>query len=69
MFDTHFTMPTVYLIYLQISQATQFCSFQAEEALGPISIPRGSRGVDPFRGLVPLGLRNLVPILPPAHPL
>jgi hypothetical protein len=22
--------------------------FQAEEALGPISIPRGSRGVDPF---------------------
>ena len=42
---------------------------QAEEALGPISIPRGSRGVDPFRGLVPLGRRNLMPILLPAHPL
>jgi hypothetical protein len=26
-------------------------------------------GLTPFRGLVPLGWRNLVPILPPAHPL
>jgi hypothetical protein len=26
-------------------------------------------GFPPFRGLVPLGRRNLVPILPPAHPL
>ena len=26
-------------------------------------------GLSPFRGLVPLGRRNLVPILPPAHPL
>ena len=26
-------------------------------------------GLTPFRGLVPLGRRNLVPILPPAHPL
>ena len=26
-------------------------------------------GLTPFRGLVPLGQRNLVPILPPAHPL
>ena len=42
---------------------------QAEEALGPISIPRVPAGLTPFRGLVPLGRRNLVPILPPAHPL
>jgi hypothetical protein len=61
-------MPTVYLSYLQMWQATQFCNFkkklmyiqkysnityrpmplQAEEALGPISIPRGSREVGPF---------------------
>ena len=33
---------------------------QAEEALV---------GLTPFRGLVPLGRRNLVPILPPAHTL
>ena len=26
-------------------------------------------GLTPLRGLVPLGRRNLVPILPPAHPL
>ena len=26
-------------------------------------------GFPPFTGLVPLGQRNLVPILPPAHPL
>jgi hypothetical protein len=30
--------------------------------------PRFPRGWPPFRGLVPLGRRNLVPILPPAHP-
>jgi hypothetical protein len=26
-------------------------------------------GLAPFRGLMPLGRRNLVPIPPPAHPL
>jgi hypothetical protein len=42
---------------------------QAEEALGPIPIPRVPAGLTPFRGLVPLGRGNLVPILLPAHPL
>ena len=34
-----------------------------------LSVPFLYPGVPPFRGLVPLGRRNLVPILPPAHPL
>ena len=42
---------------------------QAEEALGAISIPRVPAGLAPFRGLVPQGRRNMVPILSPAHPL
>ena len=42
---------------------------QAEEALGPISIPGVPVRLDPCRGLVPLGRRNRVPILSPAHPL
>jgi hypothetical protein len=41
--------------------------FQAEEALGPIFLyPGVPVGLTPFRGL---GQRNLVPILPPAHPM
>ena len=44
-------------------------TLQAEEALGPIAMPRGSQELTPFRGLDPLGRRNRVPILPPAHPL
>ena len=44
----------------------------------PTDAPSGRRsplshfytpGFPPFRGLVPLGRRNLVPVLPPAHPL
>jgi hypothetical protein len=31
-----------------IHPAQRRMPLQAEEALGPISIPRGSRGVDPF---------------------
>jgi hypothetical protein len=31
--------------------------------------PGNPAGLSPFRGPVPLGRRNLVPILPPAHPL
>ena len=42
---------------------------QSEEALGPISIPGVPAGLTPFKGLVPLERRNLVPILSPAHPL
>ena len=48
---------------------TRRMPLQAEEVLGPITIPRGSSGLAPFRGLVPLGWRSLVLILPLAHPL
>ena len=35
----------------------------------PFLYPGVPMGLTPFRGLVPIGQRNLVPILPPAHPL
>jgi hypothetical protein len=31
-----------------LNEIDLYTPLQAEEALGPISIPRGSRGVDPF---------------------
>ena len=34
---------------MYISRTTDGRPLQAEEALGPISIPRGSLGVDPFQ--------------------
>jgi hypothetical protein len=41
---------------------------QAEEALGPISIPGVPARLSPFRELVPLGRRNLVALFSPCTP-
>jgi hypothetical protein len=63
--------------FIYVSSAGRFgCEFvhPAQPTDAPSS-RRSSRshfytlGLTPFRGLVPLGRRNLVPILPPAHPL
>ena len=44
--------------------------FKPKKLSVPFLYPGVPTGLTPFRGLlVPLGQRNLVPILPPAHPL
>ena len=43
--------------------------FKPKKLSVPFLYPGVPAGLTPFRGLVPLGRRNLVPILPPAYPL
>ena len=43
--------------------------FKPKKLSVPFLYPGVPAGLTPFRGLVPLGRRNLVPILPPAHSL
>ena len=43
--------------------------FKPQKLSVPFIYPGVPAGLAPFRGLVPLGRRNLVPILLPAHPL
>jgi hypothetical protein len=55
------------LIYT--SRTTDGCLFKPKKLSVSFLYPGVPAGLAPFRGLVPLGRRNLVPILPPAHPL
>ena len=55
------------LIYT--SRTTDGCPFKPKKLSVPFLYPGVSAGLAPFRRLVSLGRRNLVPILPPAHPL
>ena len=55
------------LIYT--SRTTDGCPFKPKKLSVPYLYPGVPAGLSPFRGLVPLGRRNLVSILPPAHPL
>jgi hypothetical protein len=55
------------LIYT--SRTTDGCPFKPKKLSVPFLFPGVPAGLAPFRGLVPLGQRNLVPILPPTHPL
>ena len=55
------------LIYT--SCTTNGCPFKPKKLSVPFLYPGVAAGLAPFRGLVHLGRRNLVPILPPAHPL
>jgi hypothetical protein len=55
------------LIYT--SRTTDGCLFKPKKLSVPFLYPGVPARLAPFRRLVPLGRRNLVPILPPAHPL
>jgi hypothetical protein len=61
--------------YLRIIRRTGWLWIYTSRTTDGPSSRRSSRshfytpGLTPFRELVPLGRRNLVPILPPAHPL
>jgi hypothetical protein len=58
-------------IYIRLN--TYFMFYLVNSARKKLSVPFRYHGVPvglvPFRELVPLGRRNRVPILPPAHPL
>ena len=56
-------------LWIYTSRTTDGRPFKPKKFSVPFLYPRVPAGLTPFRGLVPLGRRNLVPILPPAHPL
>ena len=56
-------------LWIYTSRTTDGCPFKPKKLSVPFLYPGVPVGLTPFRGLVPLGRRNLVPILPPAHPL
>jgi hypothetical protein len=56
-------------LLIHTSRTTDGCPFKPKKLSVPFLYPGVPTGLAPFRGLVPLGRRNLVPILPPAHPL
>ena len=56
-------------LWIYTSRTTDGRPFKPKKLSVPFLYPGVSAGLAPFRGLVPLGRRNLVPILPPAHPL
>ena len=56
-------------LWIYTSCTTDGCPFKPKKLSVPFLYPGVPAGLTPFRGLVPLGQRNLVPILPPAHPL
>jgi hypothetical protein len=55
------------LIYT--SRTNDGCPFKPKKLSVPFLDTGVPAGLAPFRELVPLGRRNMVPILPPAHPL
>jgi hypothetical protein len=56
-------------LWIYASRTTDGRPFKPKKLSVPFLYPGVAAGLTPFRGLVPLGRRNLVPILPPAHPL
>jgi hypothetical protein len=56
-------------LWIYTSRTTDGRPFKPKKLSVPFLYPGVPTGLTPFRGLVPLGRRNLVPILPPAHPL
>ena len=56
-------------LWISTSRTTDGRPFKTKKLSVPFLYPGVPAGLTPFRGLVPLGRRNLVPILPPAHPL
>ena len=58
-------------LWISTSRTTDGRPFKPKKLSVPFLYPGVPAGLTPFRGLVPLGRRNLVlvPILPPAHPL
>jgi hypothetical protein len=56
-------------LWISTSRTTDGRPFKPKKLSVPFLCPGVPAGLTPFRGLVPLGRRNLVPILPPAHPL
>ena len=67
-FYLHLIQKTGWLL-IYISRTTDGCPFKPKKLSVPFLYPGVPAGLAPFRRLVPLGRRNLVPILPPAHPL
>ena len=56
-------------LWIYTSRTIDGRSFKQKKLSVPFLYPGVPAGLTPFRELVPLGRRNLVPILPPAHPL
>ena len=56
-------------LWIHTSRTTDRLPFKPKKLSVPFLYPGVPAGLTPFRGLVPLGRSNLVPILPPAHPL
>jgi hypothetical protein len=56
-------------LWIYTSRTTDRRPFKPKKLSVPFLYPWVPVGLTPFRGLVPLGWRNLVPNLPPAHPL
>ena len=52
-------------LWIHTSRTTDGRSFKPKKLSVPFLYPGVPAGLTPFRGLVPLGWRNLVPILPP----
>ena len=56
-------------LWIYTSRTTDGRPFNPKKLSVPFLYPGVPAGLTPFKGLVPLGRRNLVPILSPAHPL
>jgi hypothetical protein len=56
-------------LWIYTSRTTDGRPFKPKKLSVPFLYPGVPAGLIPFRGLVHLWRRNLVPILPPAHPL
>jgi hypothetical protein len=56
-------------LWIHTSRTTDERPFKQKKLSVPFLYPGVPARLTPFRGLVPLGRRNLVPILPPEHPL
>ena len=54
-------------LWMYTSRTTDGRPFKPKKLSVPFLYPGVPAGLTPFRGLVPPGRRNLVPILPPAH--
>ena len=56
-------------LWIHTSRTTDGRPFKPKKLSVPFLCHGVPAGLTTFRGLVPIGWRNLVPILPPAHPL
>jgi hypothetical protein len=56
-------------LWIYTSRTTDGRPFNPKKLSVPFLYPGVPAGLTSFKGLVPLGRRNLVPILSPAHPL